>query len=289
MFRFDSESRRCWFTAHAPLAESSEPQAEFFLIGLVLGLAVHNGQILDLHFARALFRKLLNLPVGFAHLADVDPELHRGLEQLLRYEGDVESTFCADFTLTDTAFGAAATVELKPGGAELAVTNANREEYVRLVARYKLDEACSGQFAAFQKGFLMLCDGAALSFVTPEELEELVCGEPYLDFKALQAATKYDGFRPDSTVVKWFWEVVHELTAAEQAQLLQFATGCDRAPVGGLGKLNFVLQRAGGDSLALPVAHTCFNMLSMPEYSSRGKLRDRLKIAIANAEGFGLQ
>ena len=59
--------------------------------------------------------------------------------------------------------------------------------------------------------------------------------------------------------------------------------------VRGLGKLKLILQRAGDDSMDLPTAHTCFNMLTMPEYGSRAKLRDRLTIAIHNATGFGLQ
>ena len=70
---------------------------------------------------------------------------------------------------------------------------------------------------------------------------------------------------------------------------LLFATGCDRAPVGGLGNLKFTLQRSGPDSMSLPTAHTCFNMLSLPEYGSRAKLRDRLCTAIQNAKGFGIQ
>ena len=41
--------------------------------------------------------------------------------------------------------------------------------------------------------------------------------------------------------------------------------------------------------MQLPHAHTCFNLLSMPAYASRGKLRDRLTIAIRNSQGFGLQ
>ena len=39
----------------------------------------------------------------------------------------------------------------------------------------------------------------------------------------------------------------------------------------------------------LPVAHTCFNLLDLPvRYSSKGKLAEKLKNAIENAEGFGL-
>ena len=41
--------------------------------------------------------------------------------------------------------------------------------------------------------------------------------------------------------------------------------------------------------MALPHSHTCFNLLAMPAYTSRGrKMRDRLGIAIHNAKGFGL-
>ena len=46
------------------------------------------------------------------------------------------------------------------------------------------------QFDAFQKGFLLLCDGPALSFLSPAELEELTCGETHLDFKQLRAGCR---------------------------------------------------------------------------------------------------
>jgi len=59
--------------------------------------------------------------------------------------------------------------------------------------------------------------------------------------------------------------------------------------VGGLGKLELIIQRSGGDSDRLPTAHTCFNYLLLPEYCSEDKLRLRLLTAIENAQGFGLQ
>ena len=79
------------------------------------------------------------------------------------------------------------------------------------------------------------------------------------------------------------------MSVSDQVAVLSFATGCDRAPVGGLGKLQFVLQRAGDDSMNLPTSHTCFNVLSLPAYTTRAKLRDRLTIAVRNSKGFGLQ
>jgi hypothetical protein len=51
--------------------------------------------------------------------SQVQPELWRGLSQLLSFDGDVEATFCANFTVASTAYGEPATVELIPGGADV--------------------------------------------------------------------------------------------------------------------------------------------------------------------------
>lgn len=61
--------------------------------------------------------------------------------------------------------------------------------------------------------------------------------------KALEKATTYqDGFVTNSEVIKWFWEVVHALSPEQKRCFLQFCTGCDRAPVGGLGRLPLVVS-----------------------------------------------
>lgn len=48
-------------------------------------------------------------------------------------------------------------------------------------------------------------------------------------------------------------------------------------------------QRDGPDSSRLPTSHTCFNSLLLPSYRSKEKLADRLRLAILNSEGFGLE
>ena len=49
------------------------------------------------------------------------------------------------------------------------------------------------------------------------------------------------------------------------------------------------MQGDGGDSSKLPTSHTCFNTLLLPGYGSAAKLEERLRLAIMNAEGFGLE
>jgi ubiquitin-protein ligase E3 A len=38
----------------------------------------------------------------------------------------------------------------------------------------------------------------------------------------------------------------------------------------------------------LPIAHTCFNVLLLPDYSTIDKLQDRLLKAINYSKGFGM-
>lgn len=58
--------------------------------------------------------------------------------------------------------------------------------------------------------------------------------------------------------------------------------------IGGLARLKLIISRNGPDTDRLPTAHTCFNAFLLPDYSSKDKLREKLLIAINNAEGFGL-
>jgi hypothetical protein len=55
--------------------------------------------------------------------------------------------------------------------------------------QHLLEDSVREPFGAFQKGFLLLCDGVAFSFLAPHELETLICGQPHLDFQALQVLT----------------------------------------------------------------------------------------------------
>lgn len=153
-------------------------------------------------------------------------------------------------------------------------------EYVTLYIEYLLDKSMEKQYKAFESGFHMVCGGPALKLFRPEELELLICGSEELDFKALEAATHYEGlflrdgrritlvdnadYSADSRVIQDFWAVVHEMKADDKKKLLFFCTGTDRVPIKGLGELEFVIAKNGPDSDRLPTSHTCFNHLLLP-------------------------
>jgi len=283
MFIQNTETRTYWFNS------ISTDYIEFQLIGMLLGLAIYNGVILDVHFPRVLYRKLMGISYTLQDLKDTNPSVAIGLEKLLAFDGDVEETFGTTFQVTYDVFGERRTHNLKENGDQIPLTNANREEYVALYIKWALEDSIRRQFDAFFKGFKMLCDSDGFKLFRAEELELLICGNPALDFEALEKHTEYDnGYTKDHPTIKNFWSVVHSLALDQKKKLLFFATGSDRAPIGGLGSMPFIITRHGTDSDRLPSAHTCFNHLLLPEYGTKEKLLERLLSAIDNAEGFGM-
>lgn len=118
---YDEDSRFCYFNPHC--FESSE---QYFLVGVVTGLAIYNSTILDIAFPPFVFKKLLaSAPVtsnittsaprlaygnSLEDLAELRPALARGLRQLLEFDGNVQETFCRDFVVEEDRYGECVTV-----------------------------------------------------------------------------------------------------------------------------------------------------------------------------------
>jgi hypothetical protein len=96
------------------------------------------------------------------------------------------------------------------------------------------------------------------------------------------------GYTAKHPTIKWFWSVAHAWNSEQKKRFLAFTTGSDRVPISGLGSVPLVIQRNGPDSDHLPTASTCYNVLLLPEYSSREKVEKLMTSAINNFEGFGL-
>lgn len=267
---------------------------DYEIVGKLLGLAVYNEINLDVSFCRALYKKLLREEVGLSDLQVLDPALHKGLTQLLQHEPccEVEDVFCRTFEVSwiDT-LGVTRTYELIPHGAQLAVTGLNRAEFVDRYCRWYLTDAVATQFDAFCRGFFTTLPRHFVRILKPTELEHRVEGVATLDFDELESSAEYEGWSGRLArihpTVHYLWRFLHSLDSGDKKRFLMFVCGSMRAPLAGLKSLKFTVQRAGPDSDLLPTAHTCFNTLVLPEYTSEAKLCDKLRRAIAECEGFG--
>jgi E3 ubiquitin-protein ligase HECTD2 len=122
MFTWDEDSNYCWFNAN-----SFETSDQYFLVGVVLGLAIYNSTILDIHLPLACYKKLLGVHCGLEDLRLFKPAVASSLEKILAYQGnDFEEVFSLDFVGEQEGYGQVQTIELVPGGSKKPVTKANR-------------------------------------------------------------------------------------------------------------------------------------------------------------------
>jgi hypothetical protein len=197
MFKSYQNQRFYWFNPN-----TLESNVNFELVGMVLGLAIYNSIILDVHLPMVTYKKILGVPTDINDLEEFDPELAKGLKDLLSFEGNVEEVYCRSFYIETEAFGEIIKHPLKENGENIPVTNENREEYVKLYVDWWLNTGVERIFNEFKNGFLKICAGEVINWFKHEELELLICGNPVLDFKELESVTKYEGYTKDSLIVR---------------------------------------------------------------------------------------
>lgn len=308
LFNYIEESRLSWF-AISPINDAPQDGTPnngqlYYLFGTVIGLAIFNSTILDLQFPRAFYKKLCGESVNFSDYLQLYPETSKGLIKMLEYKGD---DFTEVFGLTFEATykdknkellgirPSQNSVELCRNGKQRLVTQENKFEFVQLWLDFFMNKSIESQFKQFARGFrhvFALCE--SIKLFNHEELERLICGNQEkncYEFQMLRSVTKYvGGFSDKSRVVNWFWEIAQSWEFELQRKLLQFATGSDRVPPGGMSALPFKISRLGSkDSDSLPLAHTCFNEVCLWEYSSKEKLEQKLWWAVTQSEGYGFK
>ncbi|KAI1649369.1 uncharacterized protein F4817DRAFT_34691 [Daldinia loculata] len=310
-FVIDDRTRMTWFQPG-----SVQPEWKFELIGLLMSLAVYNGLTLPITFPKALYRKLLGEPVTeLHHIADGWPDLANGLTNILEWnekDGSIEDVFVLTYEFSTSMFGQPVSREMEssnsiswpqfsshpessplsasnPSDAPL-VTGDNRNAYVSDYIRYLTDVSVAPQFDAFARGFRACLHPKSLQLLTPSLLQNLAEGSQEIDVGELRRAARYVGWDASHRTVRDFWSIIKRYDSDMRRKLLEFVTASDRVPVGGMANIQFVVQKNGeeeGERGHLPTAYTCYGTLLLPEYRDKEVLRERLSMALENAQGFG--
>ncbi|RPB11949.1 hypothetical protein P167DRAFT_574870 [Morchella conica CCBAS932] len=273
-------------------------------LGRVVGKCLYEGILVDVAFAgffllRWSQQASATASVGVNDLRDLDEDLYRGLVNLKNYNGDVEADFALNFTITSRLPSQKTiTIELKPGGEKIPVTNTNKLEYIHLVSRYRLSGQAYEQTAAFLKGLNSIIQPSWLSMFNQSELQTLVGGDinTPIDVEDLRRNTIYGGVYQigddgkEHPSVQLFWEVMRELDDFERRKVLKFVTSVARAPLLGFGILRpkFSIRDAGEDQSRLCSASTCVNLLKMPRYKDFKILKEKLLYSVNSNAGFDL-
>ena len=100
---------------------------------------------------------------------------------MITSDNDITDIIDETFTTTEERFGEMVTVELKPGGGDVPVTEDNKKEYVNCVVEYRISKRVKEQFDAFMSGFSELIAQDLINVFDERELELLIGGMSEID------------------------------------------------------------------------------------------------------------
>ncbi|XP_055909405.1 E3 ubiquitin-protein ligase Nedd-4 isoform X5 [Eupeodes corollae] len=262
----------------------------FKFIGRIAGMAVYHGKLLDAFFIRPFYKMMLQKPIDLKDMESVDTEYYNSLLWIKENDpSELELTFCVD----EETFGHTSQRELKTNGANIDVTNDNKDEYIKLVIEWRFVSRVKEQMTAFLDGFGSIIPLNLLKIFDEHELELLMCGIQNIDVKDWRDNTLYKGdYHMNHIIIQWFWRAVLSFSNEMRSRLLQFVTGTSRVPMNGFKELYgsngpqmFTIEKWGTPN-NYPRAHTCFNRLDLPPYEGYLQLKDKLIKAIEGSQGF---
>lgn len=137
----------------------------FKFIGRIIGKALYEGRLLDCFFSRAVYKRILGKSVSVKDMESFDPDYYKSLCWML--ENEIADIITETFSVEDDEFGVTNIVDLIPNGREVAVTDENKHEYVRLVVEHRLLSSVKDQMESFLKGESSLVDNSV--WVLPEQ------------------------------------------------------------------------------------------------------------------------
>ncbi|TQE09362.1 hypothetical protein C1H46_004999 [Malus baccata] len=272
----------------------SEVIKKFVLLGQIVGKALQDGRVLDVHFSKAFYKLILGKELGVYDILSFDPELGKTLLEFkalvdrkrfsesihgesttLKFDSCFRKTqiedLCLDFTLPGYPDFI---LSSRPDHKMVNITNL--EDYVSLVADATVTAGISRQVEAFKSGFNQVFPIEHLQIFTEEELERLLCGErDSWAFNELLDHIKFDhGYTVSSPPIINLLEIIHKFDQEQRRAFLQFVTGAPRLPPGGFASLSPKLtivrkQSSNCADLDLPSVMTCANYLKLPPYSSQ--------------------
>jgi len=266
--------------------------SDLFAIGRLIGLSLWFGYALPVPLGSVTCKFMLDVPISPLDVQRLDPDFVQfRVKPVLRPGGvaDLEAALCEPLTFMSAATEIRASKELCPGGAEKRVTEENKLEYLQLLCEHHLCGDMQEQIKVFLEGFwnifpqdVLICSG-----LSHRELALLICGFGDLDPEDWRRNTMVSTTDADE-LLTWFWAMVGDMSPEERAKLLHFTTGSTRLPAAGFAGMtpNFNIS-VGGDEEHLPQAHTCGNQLVLPRYATKEQLVEKMRVALANDEGFG--
>lgn len=285
---FQENEKHYFFPNPRPNFELGVEHFEF--VGKMLGKAVYEGILIGPVLAPFVMNLILGKKNRVHDLQNLDDATYLNLMKLKKLS-DIDAVDLT-FTVTTNIRGYPEEVNLLPKGNEIKVTRENCVQYILRYADYRLNQELKPQCDAFVRGFTSIISPSWIRMFSAHELQSIIGGsDDGFDIKDLESAVVYSGgYHPSQPYIHEFWEVLASFTPEEKGKFLQFVTSCPRPPLHGFRSLSppitIFMVRNSPDRL--PTASTCVNLLKLPQYETKEKLKEKLLYSITSGSGFEL-
>ena len=277
------------------------------LIGLLLGKAIMQNITINICFNKLIYKMILCEKIQYEDLIFIDNQLYKSLNNLkenLQYNDiddgnnilkDLDMNYAIEMRDINNHIHS---FELMKNGRNISVDNL--DDFIEKRIKF-----LTGIYEPFIKEiratFYKYMPVDKIKCLNSDELELLLNGRPFIDVDEWKSFTEYkEPYNENHMVIKWFWEILSELSQKDLSNFLLFSTGSSRVPLGGFMELE------GNDGIInrftiyhLPYnnkvknfikSHTCFNRIELPCFTNKKDLEDAIRFVSGNQIwGFGLE
>ena len=293
-----SDSNEFSYIINPFLSHNKENFEYFAFIGKLIAKALFDNITVNVCFNKLIYKMILQEEICFKDLLFIDYSLYTSLKNLKgvnlsqnNENNNLELYYSIEMK---DVYNHMHSLELIEKGREKPLTNV--DDYISKRIKFMI-----GMYEPFIKeirdNLYKLISKEVITNFTSDEFELILNGRPYIDVEEWKIFTEYkEPYNNNHYIVKWFWEILNDLSQKELSNLLLFSTGSGRVPLGGFA----VLESNRGNIARFTIemlpykngcknfikAHTCFNRIDIPLYKNKQEMIEMIKF-VANQEIFG--
>lgn len=249
-------------------------------VGKIMAMSIRAKLALPFNFPSLVWKKILKEEVTIEDLRAIDVITCSLLEAVRHCENDgitnhelFREKYGDKLRFTYTGCDGVER-ELFEGGRDIIVDFDTRESYCDQVLERRLAE-CDKHIEAILSGMEGVIQLQVINLFSWSQLEVLVGGNPVFDLEVWKAHTESS---IPARNLEMFWNVIESLTPKEQEGFVRFAWGRSRLPPAKEFTVKMKLVSRGTEKL--PVAHTCFFSIELPNYKTEEEMRHGILTAI---------
>ena len=231
-----------------------------------MAIAIRKKAQLGISLPTFFFAKLLKRDVTINDLLPEEKDRVEIVDNVKRRQWEVEYSF----------------PEIENGALEFTLNGETVDDIMDRVAKAHMPPETDAIMEAIRNGFESIIPLIEIHDRLPVKFfKQLVIGEDSLDIETLKGLAVRAAERiPSEAVYNWFFEWLGAQTKPVQRQCMKFITGSSslsarRLEISGP-------ENADQETSKLPLAHTCFSSISLPNYSSFEELEEKVYGAIFN-------